>query len=119
MVLGVVTYLQTAILTGSVPMNSMQRKFKWIFGLVVISPIFEEIVFRMILISALYGVFGEWLPAIIISAIMFGGAHIFYGKTRFIDSTITGLVLGWAFVNFGIFVPILAHATHNTLATIR
>ncbi len=119
MILGVATYLQTAILTGSVPMNSMRGKINRIFGIVVISPIFEEIIFRMVLISALYGVFGAWLPAILVSAVMFGGAHTFYGRTRFVDSTITGLIFGWAFVSFGIFVPILAHATHNALASIR
>jgi len=85
---------------------------------VITAPVIEEIIFRLVLISVFSMVFNSVLVAIVISAVLFALAHLLYGGLTFIDCLITGLIWGWAFINLGVGVTIIAHMTHNFIVSV-
>lgn len=114
--LGLITFLIAIVLNSGPQMQS--RRSTTFLRCVLIAPVIEEVIFRFILISTFYIIFGNVIVAIVLSAGLFGLMHVLYGGMRFIDSFITGLLWGWAFLAIGIHVTILAHMTHNFLATL-
>lgn len=114
--LGVTTFL-IAVLFGSAGRHSVSSKAVGFIKTVITAPIIEEIIFRLVLISILIAIFDSTIIAVGISAFLFALGHVLYGGMRFVDSFVTGLLYGWAFVNIGLGITIIAHMTHNLFAS--
>ncbi|MEG1131698.1 MAG: type II CAAX endopeptidase family protein [Romboutsia sp.] len=104
--------------TEAIDSIGMEVKSSWItiIGVVLIGPIYEEIIFRGIYLNFLEKKIGL-VSAIITQAILFGAAH---GNMRqFIDTTLLGIVLG-AFVVYtkSIWSSIIIHIVYNAIATV-
>lgn len=85
-------------------------------NLIITAPIVEEMIFRLVLISIFAIFFDSVVIAIVLSAILFAIGHTFIqGGYGFMRTFIFGLIIGWAFINFGVGVCIIAHMTNNTL----
>ncbi len=108
-------------ITGATPDNSIYDiithapMYVIIPIVVVIGPIFEELIFRKLLIDKM-GIYGDKL-AIIVSAIAFG---LFHGNLyQFFYATFIGLVLGYLYTRSGnILYPILLHMLINFGSTV-
>lgn len=93
---------ELSLITGFDFSNMLEQTFDlplWCSVLltVVLAPIFEELIFRKLLLDRLLP-FGEW-SAILISAILFGAMHgNFY---QFFYAVLIGLVLGYLYVRSG------------------
>ena len=81
---------------------------------VVCAPIFEEFIFRGIILESTrhrFGVIAAWL----ISSLCFGLAHVM--PSQILPTMIVGLVLGYVYIRSGsLFSGILLHALNNALA---
>lgn len=81
---------------------------------VVFAPLFEELVFRGLLFAILRRKF-SFLPAALISAVIFGVAHG-YGLVGLLSVCWSGLLWAWIYEKTGSLLPgILAHAINNLL----
>jgi CAAX protease family protein len=81
---------------------------------VILAPLFEELVFRGLLFAILRRKF-RFLPAALISAMMFGLAHG-YGVVGLISVCWSGVLWAWIYEKTGSLAPgILAHAINNFL----
>jgi membrane protease YdiL (CAAX protease family) len=81
---------------------------------VILAPVFEELVFRGLLFAILRRKF-RFLPAALISAVMFGLAHG-YGLVGLISVCWSGVLWAWIYEKTGSLGPgILAHAINNLL----
>ncbi len=97
--------------------TSLETSGVWLYLLsaVVIAPVFEELIFRRILLSRLVR-FGEW-PAVLVGALIFSLVHgnffqIFYAFA-------VGVLLGWLYLRTGkILYPILLHFTVNFFGSV-
>ena len=69
-----------------------------IFPVVVIAPIFEEILCRDIILGGLLKRYQPW-KAIIISALIFGILHM--NPLQFVSATVMGILLGYIFLAIG------------------
>jgi hypothetical protein len=116
LMLGLISFLLAVIFNSR--KNNTAGKGVALLRTVIVSPVIEEVIFRLVLIPVLYILLGNVVIAIAGSAFLFGLGHVVYGGMKFVDSFITGLIWGWAFVAIGIEVTILAHMTHNFLATL-
>jgi len=117
MLLGVTTFMIAVML--SMGGHSSVRASMNFFKTVISAPIIEELIFRLGLITVITLLTNSVALAIIISALLFAVGHqIIYGGLRLVDTFITGLLWGWAFVTFGIGVTMIAHMTHNFLASV-
>jgi len=89
-------------------------------GAVVLAPFAEELFFRGLLLQGLWRSFGRW-PAILVSAAIFGLAHIgpsLLGSVLSVGSgVVAGVALGWAFSRSeNLAVSVVAHGTINAVA---
>ena len=88
-----------------------------ILSVVVVAPIFEELVFR----GFLYGGFERSLgaiPAVLLSSAIFAAMHGQYNIYELTQIFVLGLVLGLARMRTqSLMTPILMHAVNNGLAT--
>jgi membrane protease YdiL (CAAX protease family) len=76
------------------------------------APVFEELLYRMILASALVAALGKW-PAIAASGAVFAALHFAYGNPS-PDNFIGGYLLAWAFVHSEtLVVPWALHVLGN------
>lgn len=77
---------------------------------IVIAPLYEELLFRVVICAALVAVFGPW-PGVLASAALFALAHYHNpGPTNLI----AGVAFGWAYVVSGsVVVPLAWHALGN------
>jgi membrane protease YdiL (CAAX protease family) len=85
----------------------------WVLGLaiVVIAPLAEEIFFRSFVYAGLEAHFG-WQKAVLISALLFGVAHM--QLVAFIPTTLMGLVLAYLYHRSrSVWPSIILHATVN------
>jgi hypothetical protein len=81
---------------------------------VILAPLFEELVFRGLLFAILRRKF-RFLPAAMISAVIFGLAHG-YGVVGLISVCWSGVLWAWIYEKTGSLGPgILAHAINNLL----
>ncbi len=88
-----------------------------LISLAIVPGIFEEILFRGFLLSALLNVAKPW-QAILVSAMLFGVFHVVGAgqllPERFLPTTFMGLVLGWvAYRTWSVWPGMLLHAIHN------
>ena len=88
-----------------------------IFDTVILTPIFEEIVFRGLLFATLRRRFGL-APAAVLSAAIFAGAHG-YGVLGFAAVFWSGLLWAWSYERTGSLLPSMAaHAADNLMASL-
>tara|TARA_Y100000310_G_scaffold344910_1_gene460439 strand:- start:1727 stop:2179 length:453 start_codon:yes stop_codon:yes gene_type:complete len=117
LLLGAQAFIINVILS-SMSLNSIRSRSMTFFNNVVAGPVIEEIIYRLVLISVLSLVFNSVLLAVVVSAFLFAVGHILWGGSAFINTFIAGLIWGWAFLTFGVAVPIIAHMFHNFIVTI-
>ncbi|MGD9850188.1 MAG: lysostaphin resistance A-like protein [Nitrospirales bacterium] len=87
---------------------------KTLVEFVIVAPLFEEIIFRGLLIPTLYVRFGGY-AAIFGSGLLFALAHG-YGLLAFLTVLWSGWLWGWAYYRTGSLVPgMVAHAINNSL----
>ena len=83
-----------------------------LWNAVVLAPILEEPIYRLILCAPLVAVAGR-VPTIIVSGLLFGYVHFHYGNPG-PDNFIAGYILAWAYLKSGsLLLPILLHALGN------
>ncbi len=94
--------------------GSQSELWKTSIEVVVVAPIFEELIFRGILYSTLRAKFG--VPASLIgSALIFALAHG-YGPTAFLTVFWSGMLWAWIYERTGSLIPgMCAHAINNGL----
>lgn len=84
----------------------------WFISAVVIAPILEEPIYRLVLCAPLVRVAGP-IPTIVVSGSVFGLLHFLYGNPG-PDNFIAGYILGWAYLHSGtLLLPIVLHALGN------
>ncbi|MFN8122589.1 MAG: type II CAAX endopeptidase family protein [Thermoleophilia bacterium] len=92
-----------------------------VFALVVLAPLGEELVFRVLLLRALVRRMGFW-PAAVVSGLIFGSVHLdawidlFW--PRWIALVVVGIGLAWLYRWRGYWASVAAHATVNIVASI-
>jgi membrane protease YdiL (CAAX protease family) len=83
----------------------------------IYAPVFEELVFRVALCSALVAWVGRW-PTVIASGAIFSLLHIAYGVGG-PDNFIAGYFMAWAYLRSGsVAVPMAMHASGNLLGVL-
>jgi hypothetical protein len=94
--------------------GSQSELWKTSIEVVVVAPIFEELIFRGILYSTLRAKFG--VPASLTgSALIFALAHG-YGPTAFLTVFWSGMLWAWIYERTGSLIPgMCAHAINNGL----
>ncbi|MFH1424053.1 MAG: CPBP family intramembrane glutamic endopeptidase [archaeon] len=119
-ILGIIS-LSVALIFNSntAPLKAkLSKSVAGFFSVVFVAPVIEEIIFRLVLISIFTVLFESVLIAVVVSAFFFAVGHILWGNLRFVDTFVSGLLWGWAFTVVGLSVTIIAHMTHNFLASI-
>jgi membrane protease YdiL (CAAX protease family) len=82
---------------------------------VVLAPVFEEILFRGILLESLLGRMKSW-QAVAVSALLFGLVHASI-PPQMVNAIVVGLVLGYIYVLTRSLIPvIMVHALNNGIA---
>ncbi len=87
----------------------------WAFlMLVIMAPLFEEVIFRGVILEsarAKQGVMAAW----IVSSVVFGLAHVH--PTVAVNAGLMGLILGFIYIESGsLWTPIVLHAVNNGIA---
>ena len=96
--------------------GGMSLKFG-LFGTVVYAPVFEELVFRLGGMTAVYYFTGSMPFAILFTALAFALAHLFlYGPAKVVSTFVQGILLGIVFLMGGFVAAVAAHMTNNLLA---
>ena len=102
------------LLPGTPDYDPLGRGGWALLSTVICAPIFEEFIFRGIILESTrrrFGVIAAWL----ISSLCFGLAHIL--PSQVLATCIIGLVLGYVYIRSGsLFSGIVLHALNNALA---
>ncbi len=115
LIFGVLSFIMN-MMFSALGYRSTAGKAADFLRVVITAPIVEEIIYRLVLISAFTFLFNSVLIAVLLSAVLFALGHLLYGGMTFLDCLVTGLVWGWAFLTLGLGVTIIAHMSHNLLA---
>ena len=84
----------------------------------------EELVYRGYIMNRMADLFGHrratWIVSLVLVSILFGIGHWYKGVPGVIDSTVSGLILGGAYLvcRRNLWVAILAHGFSNTIALV-
>ena len=102
------------LLPGTPDYDSLGRGGWALLSTVICAPIFEEFIFRGIILESTrhrFGVIAAWL----ISSLCFGAAHVM--PSQMLPTMAIGLVLGYVYIRSrSLFSGILLHALNNALA---
>ena len=103
------------LLPGTPDYEKMLGLGGWaLLSTVVCAPVFEEFIFRGIILESTrhrFGVIAAWL----ISSLCFGLAHIL--PSQIVATSVIGLILGYVYIRSGsLFSGIVLHALNNALA---
>ena len=80
----------------------------------VLTPVFEELLFRGLIQSCFRSVIGPW-PAVLLASVLFGAVHFTLPHT-IIPLTAFGIALGFIYERTGrLWAPILCHAIFNSV----
>lgn len=116
-----VPYLVLATIAGELlqkdPMvflDAVDRDHLWllIFAIVIIAPIYEEVLFR----GLLFGIWQNKIIAIITSSVLFSLVHFQYDWFGLVLIFIIGLIFGWVRYRYGLIVVIILHMLNNAIA---
>jgi membrane protease YdiL (CAAX protease family) len=90
-----------------------------VLALVVLAPLGEELLFRVLLLRGLVRRVPFWTAAVI-SGVVFTSAHVdaYLLWPRAIALVVTGVGLAWIYRRRGYWAAVSAHATVNTIASI-
>jgi Predicted metal-dependent membrane protease len=92
------------------------NNFFGVFAIVVLAPVFEETLFRGIILRGFLKNYGA-AKSIIVSAVLFGILHL--NPLQSINAAILGIALGWLFLKTGsLWVCIFFHSLNNGLSTV-
>lgn len=81
----------------------------------VISPVYEEILYRLVVCPPATAILGAW-GGIILTGFLFAGLHILYGRPS-PENMAGGFLLAWAFLKSGtLIVPVALHSLGNFCA---
>lgn len=102
-------------ITELIPMpETLERMFEELMGdgnvfmflaAVVAAPIFEELIFRGIILDGFLRNYSKW-PAIIMSSLIFGVAHL--NPWQFVVAFLLGIFLGWIYYRTRSILPCIA-----------
>lgn len=107
------------------PMDYMKPLFEsahplwfWMLALIVVAPVYEEIIFRGFLFTGLASSrLGIW-GASVISSLLFAIIHYQYMSVEIVLTVIIAMILSFSRVVSGsLLVPMILHVIANTLAT--
>ena len=84
----------------------------WMLRALLVAPILEEPLYRVVLVSGLRAVFPSW-AVILIDGLAFAALHFLYGSAD-ITNALAGFVLSWAFLKSeSISIPVSLHFFGN------
>lgn len=87
-----------------------------VLAIVVLAPIFEELLFRGVILRGFLKNYGP-MTSVIMTAVLFGVFH--FNPIQSITAAILGLALGWMFIKTGsLWVCMLFHALYNGFSTL-
>ena len=87
-----------------------RRELRWFYGLSVSAGITEEVLYRGFLIAYL-GAYVSLPVAVVVSTVIFAGAHSYQGAAGTLRTFLVGLALAVAYVISGsLLFPVIAHA---------
>lgn len=87
------------------------------FAVVILAPVFEEILCRGLILNTLRKSMPRWW-AIVLSSAIFGIIH--GNPIQFIYATAIGILLGWLYTKFdSIWIPMLCHLTFNLMSMLN
>ena len=87
------------------------------FAVVILAPIFEEILCRGLILNTLRKAMPKWV-AIVLSSAIFGIIH--GNPIQFIYATALGILLGWLYTKFdSIWIPMLCHLVFNLMSMLN
>lgn len=96
-------------------LTMMDYKFAAFLMICVLAPIFEEVLFRGVILKGMLNHKVNPIIAIIISALIFGIAHM--NPWQFIGAGTLGAIFGFVYYRTkSLFLPILLHALNNILS---
>lgn len=119
LVAGTVLAILAARKSGEVPtigdihalLPRNRRELVLAAGLSINAGVVEELVFRLALPTALFGVSGNAIVAVAVSVLVFGLLHVYQGVAGVVGATVIGALMMALFLATGwIIVPIVAHA---------
>lgn len=97
--------------------EGLSRNPLGIFGLAVLAPLLEEVLFRGAIQGALMRFFGRPWPAIVVAALIFGIFH--WNPMQVVYATLLGVIFGWIYYRTGSLLSVIVgHVLNNTLAVI-
>jgi uncharacterized protein len=101
-----------------------QKLITWLITSWTIGAIFEEFIFRGYLLNRLKDLFGNKLPAqiltVILAAIPFGFIHAYQGVQGIINAALFGIFQSIIYlVTKKLTIPMIAHGTFDTIGFIR
>ena len=115
----IITWL--AWLVGATPVSKWWREPHFTIGFIPISAV-QQLLFQSIFLTSFVAAFGAWLPAIMLTAFLFGIIHVIYPRPgfSFVLGTIGGICFAILFLlNGNVWVAIAAHALLNFVAVQR
>ena len=89
--------------------------------MVLVIPIFEEWIFRGIILREIKRRWNSWVLALVGSALIFAVFHLSNPgmlPASMIPLTISGLILGWCYLSGGLLAAILSHCAYNAIVAI-
>lgn len=97
--------------------EGLSRNPLGIFGLAVLAPLLEEVLFRGAIQGTLMRFFGRPWPAIIVAALVFGIFH--WNPVQVVYATLLGVIFGWIYYRTGSLLSVIVgHILNNTFAVI-
>ena len=100
---------------GSAFETLLQYKVAGFIMVCIFAPIFEEILFRGIILKGLINFKINPVIAIVVSGIIFGAAH--FNPWQFVGAGLLGTIFGFVYYRTkSILLPIILHALNNTLS---
>lgn len=95
--------------------DDLSHNILGVFGLAVLAPLLEEVLFRGAIQGCLMRFYGRPWPAIITAALVFGIIH--WNPVQVVYASIFGIVLGWIYYRTGSLLSVIVgHVLNNTFA---
>jgi membrane protease YdiL (CAAX protease family) len=90
------------------------------FGVIILAPICEELIFRGVLFKAVSKSRAGSIGAVIITSVIFTAAHYQYGILDLVTIFVDALYWGWVRHKTGsVIIPIILHMLANTISVIE
>jgi membrane protease YdiL (CAAX protease family) len=98
-----------------VPRTARERS--WWVAVSLAAGISEEFVWRGVMVALLWGLFGGWLAAAVVTSLLFGAAHAIQGAVSAIIIAAGAMVLAWL-VHWtgGLLLAMAVHAAYDVVA---